>query len=84
VYGVVPTIVRVHAPWIARVVRRRIAALDGEIDAADERERIVDTDDLLMVRGDERVLSVEAEVDPGMRLPVVERLLQRATRAEHE
>jgi hypothetical protein len=37
-----------------------------------------------VVRGDERMLAVEAEVDAGMRLPVIEQLIQRATRTEHD
>src|SRR5690606_42143867 len=76
---------RVHAPRVRRGVLGRVPALDREVDAAGERERIVDTDQLLMVGGAERMAPIEAKVNARMRLPgAVEQLLDRAARAVHD
>ena len=49
---------------------RRIPAGMREIEAADERDGIVDDDDLLVVRRADRMLAVEPELEPAVRLPV--------------
>ena len=42
-------------------VRRGVPAMPGQVDAAAERHRVVDDDDLLVVRAADRVMVVEAE-----------------------
>ena len=57
-----------HAPRILRQVLRAIPAAHGEVDAADEGERIVDDDDLLVMRARHRMRVVVAQVHaPGRR-----------------
>ena len=48
---------------------RRIAAAIGHVDAADKGERIVDDDDLLVMRGIEGVRGIELDADARMLLP---------------
>ena len=70
------------APWIdaalvLRSVLRRIPATRGEIEPADERDGIVDDDDLLMLRAGDRVAAVQAEAKAPVRAP-------RQSKARHE
>jgi hypothetical protein len=63
----------------------RVPALDREIDAADEGERIVDGDDLLVMGGADRMRAVETKVDARMLLPEVrDQLIEGAARPEQE
>ena len=59
-----------HADRVVAGVAFRIPALDGQVHAADEGQRIVDADDLLVVRRIERVMGVELDVQPRMVLPI--------------
>ena len=67
-------------------VRARVPAMAGQIDAAAERELVVDDDDLLMVRAADGMAIVEAEPDaarhPPAEPPSRERIaLERVERA---
>ena len=71
----------VAAHGLAAGVLGRVPAAVREIETADERDRIVDDDDLLMVRRAERMLVVEAEVQAPVRAPV--ELVERQPFAVH-
>jgi hypothetical protein len=47
-----------------------IPSLDGQIDAAGEGKAVVDDDDLLMMRGVQRMMPIQLQGDSGMLLPV--------------
>ena len=61
--------VRSDAPRIVRRVRRGVPATGRQIEAAEERDGIVDHHDLLMMAGAERVVGVEMEPDTTVRPP---------------
>src|SRR5690606_15027629 len=56
--------------WIVGRMRRRVPAPLREVDAAAVGDRIVDDDDLLVVRTPGRMVVVEPEPQPAMRAPV--------------
>jgi hypothetical protein len=58
-----------HPPRIARLVVAGVPALVGEVQAAHERELVVDHDDLLVVRSGDRVRVVEAKIDAAVGAP---------------
>ncbi len=59
----------IDAARIVEAMRARVPAPGGEIEPARERERVVDHDDLLVLRGAEREVVVEAEADLLRRAP---------------
>ena len=59
----------IDAARIVEAMRARVPAPGGEIEPAGERERVVDHDDLLVLRGAERQVVVEAETDLPRRAP---------------
>jgi hypothetical protein len=71
---------------VLRLVLARVPALVGEVEAARERELVVDDDDLLVVRPRHRMRVVEAEVDAPVRLPLAdaERGRDLAIGSEHD
>ncbi len=58
-----------HAVLVLRRVLARVPAARRQIDAAAERDRVVDDHDLLMMRAAGRMRVVVAKADPAVRLP---------------
>src|SRR5260370_42327597 len=56
--------VRIAPTRIARHVLRRIPAVDGQVETADEGYAVVDDDKLLVVRCPDRMPVVELELEP--------------------
>ena len=54
---------------VVGLVSRRVPAHEREIESSDERNLVVDDDDFLMVRGPDRMLAVEGEVQASMASP---------------
>jgi len=85
VHGLVGRAVRVPAQRVVDRMLGRVPALDRQIDAADEGERVVDRDGLLVVGGADRMLAVEAEMEARMLLPeALRQLIERGARPEQE
>ena len=59
----------IDAARIVEAMLARVPAPGGQVEPAGERHRVVDHDDLLMLRGAERQVVVEAEADPPRRAP---------------
>jgi len=59
----------IDAAGVVGAVLRRVPAACREIEAADERDRVIDHDDLLVMRRTERMAAVEAEVEARMAAP---------------
>jgi hypothetical protein len=75
VHGNVGPVLRIDAARIRRAVLLRVPAAQREIHAAAERDLVVDHDGLLVVRGAERQMTVEQDVDAA-RLPPAEHPLR--------
>ena len=56
--------VRIAPARVARHVLRRIPAVEGQVEAADEANAVVDDDELLVVRCPDRMPVVELEIEP--------------------
>jgi hypothetical protein len=61
--------VRIAPEQGVRMMRGRVPARTGQVDAAREREPVVDHDELLMMRRAERVLAIELECHVPVRAP---------------
>jgi hypothetical protein len=61
---------RIDPLGIVQGMVRRVPAPDGQVEAAGERHRIVDDDDLLVMRRPDRHLVIEAEPHLAWRAPV--------------
>jgi len=59
----------IDAPWMLGQMLGRIPASDGEIQATGEGNGVVHDDDLLVQGRTDRVIAVEAELEPSMGLP---------------
>jgi hypothetical protein len=85
VHRLVGRAVRVAAQRVVGGMLGRVPALDRQIGAPDEGERVVDRDDLLVVGAADRMLAVEAELDARMLLPIGrQQLIERGARPEQE
>lgn len=62
--------VRLRAVVVVVPVIGGVPAVDGHVDTAAERERVVDHDNLLVMSGPDRVSSVDLEMQPAIRHPV--------------
>ena len=59
----------IDAARIVEPMLARVPAPGGQIEPARERDRVVDHDDLLVLRGAERKVVVEAEADSAVAFP---------------
>jgi len=75
----------IDAARLVGAVRRRVPTPDREVDAADERNRVVDHHDLLVVRGPDRMMVVEVKSESAVGAPAarVERKGLPGERVDH-
>jgi hypothetical protein len=68
-HGAIGSALRIDALGMLLVVAAGIPAADCKIDSPHKSERVVNTDDLLVMAPVYRVLAIEAQRDPWMILP---------------
>ena len=68
VWGIKPA-KGIHSLGILRQVIRRVPAMFRYIQSAGKRDGIIDDDDFLMMRRTQRMVAVEAKMDPSVTAP---------------
>ncbi len=59
----------IDARWVTNEVPGGIPARTGQIEATDEGNGVVDNDDLLVMRGTDRMVRIHEEMQPAVRRP---------------
>ncbi len=62
---------RISAARVMAAVLAGVEAAYGQVESADERQRIIDDDDLLVMRGRHRMIAVEGEAQAFVRVPAL-------------